>query len=181
MELVSMGWTSETHSRLSVSLCLEIVGKLRDDFAKKKMFFSHGSTRLVHYGDRLSDCAYLIDISEIADHENFITNEIQNFHSVEPDVLLFHKNKYIQNKVGTYLAGFPDLVVEIWSTSNGAAERKYKNLVYSSSPTTEHWYFEQNSDFVEMWLGKNKLGTAPISKKLTTQNGLELDISDILL
>lgn len=180
MELVSMGLTSDIHTNLNFILGNELGNKLRKFVFQKKAFFSQGTTRLAHYGKRLDLSSELIDIAKIANHADFTANHIHNYSAVEPDLLVFHKNEYIKNQSGTYFAGFPDLVVEIWSDSNDSMERKYKKAVYSSSPKTEHWYFEQGSDLVERWLGKTQLETLSIREKLTTQNGLELDISDFV-
>lgn len=178
MELISIGWGSQAHTRLGLALIHEIMCKLREDFAKDRVFLSYGNTRLVHYNDHFLNGGILIDLSEIADQADFVANHIFNYNSVEPDILLFHKNKYIKNETGAYLAGLPDLVVEIWSQMNQPYERTAKQELYASSPITEHWYIEEDSDLVERWLGKKRLPDATTRKKLTTQNGLELDISD---
>jgi len=180
MDVVLADYPSRIHGEWCLFLGMEIMNVLRKDILQDKAFFSPGSTRLVHYGNRFEMLGELVDISQIIDCENFAAHEIHNFNSVEPDILLFHKNPYIQNDVGTYFAGFPDLLVEVWSNSNGAEERKSKLNLYSSAPTTEHWYIEEDSDKVERWLGKTQLEPLSAKNKLVTQNGLELDISKFM-
>ena len=46
MDIVSMGWTSETHTILSGIIGTEIWQILRNDIINRRSFFSQGSTRL---------------------------------------------------------------------------------------------------------------------------------------
>jgi Uma2 family endonuclease len=99
---------------------------------------------------------------------------------VEPDFMLFDKNAYIENNISggvrTRIAGFPDLVIEIWSEANLIEERKFKKILYSTSPVTEHWYIEQDSNKVECFLGGNDLPPQSLKNILRTQDGVEFDL-----
>ncbi|MCL1997659.1 MAG: Uma2 family endonuclease [Turicibacter sp.] len=173
MEIMQMGWTSKNHTNLSEYLTHEIFTKVRKHISNGKGFFSSGSTRLVHYGDKFSNLATLVDVAK------FDVADIHDLPSIEPDILLFQANAFVANENGTLFAGFPDLIVEVWSKSNTKEERDWKHILYSTAPATEHWYLEQNSRIVERWLGNLQLENLYLDKKLTTNNGLVLDISDI--
>lgn len=49
---------------------------------------------------------------------------------VQPDLVIFHKQPYIENYNETKTAGFPDLVVEVWSEGNSKQERDEKFNLY---------------------------------------------------
>ena len=91
--------------------------------------------------------------------------------------MIFAKNKYTLNEKRNRIAGQPILVVEVWSDSNTQQERTFKRYLYSTSPITEHWYIEQNSDTVECYLGETQLKEQNLNFPLKTNLGLELDLS----
>ena len=70
--------------------------------------------------------------------ENFINNDIDDLDYVQPDLMLFKKNKFVEDSKGIKTAGYPDLIVEVWSGANSIAHRETKKLLYSTSPVTEH-------------------------------------------
>ncbi|MCL1988070.1 MAG: Uma2 family endonuclease [Firmicutes bacterium] len=173
MEVIQMGWTSREHTNISEYLTNEIFSKVRKYISSGTGFFSSGSTRLVHYGEKFSHLATLVDLAK------FDIDDIGYLSSVEPDILLFQANKFVVSENGTLFAGFPDLIVEVWSKSNTKEERDWKKMLYSSSPITEHWYLQQNSRVVERWIGNSQLSNLYVDEKMVTNNGLILDISDI--
>jgi len=181
MEYVSMGWVSERHTKLGNFLANELFNQIRKNVFDEKYFFSQGTTRLVYDGERYSGFERLVDVAKIADVAAFAADGIYTLHSVEPDVMLFVENPYLKNRHGSYLAGCPDLVIEIWSESNSLEERNFKHRLYATSPATEHWYLAQDSEIIERWLGNNPLPTATLREKMHTQQGLTIDISDIKL
>ncbi|MCL1998798.1 MAG: Uma2 family endonuclease [Turicibacter sp.] len=179
MNILTMSWTSERHTNLNTFLSGEFLRHIRDKIVSKHSFLSQGTTRLVHYGEKFSSLCSLIDVSSVEDVEEFTQTTIHEFHSVEPDLLLFERPNFLLNKSGNLIAGLPSLVVEIWSTSNSQDERAFKRNLYASSPTTEHWYLSQNDNKIERWLGKNQLTDLDISEILETQTGLRVDIRDL--
>jgi len=133
---------------------------------------------LVHYGHRHRSpySLRLVNISELCNPD-----VIDDLYHIEPDFMLFYKNEFLWNKRETKIAGYPDLVVEIWSSSNTQIDREEKFLIYSSSEKTEHWYIEQDSNEIQCYLGKDKLDGQSLSQVLKTQNGLEFDLRSLSL
>ena len=136
---------------------------------------------LVYWGKRAEmDTLSLVDISQIEDIEYFKEETMTILRRVEPDFMLFDKNAYIENdtknKNRTKVAGFPDLVIEVWSEENKPADREFKKFLYSTSPVTEHWYIEQDSNDVECLIGQNILPPQTLKKLLRTQSGIEIDL-----
>ena len=103
-------------------------------------------------------------------------------HKVQPDFFMFtYDNPYIKNRSETRIAGRPDLIVEVWSEGNLSLERERKFMLYSSSPVTEHWYIEQDSNDVACFLGKEKLSDQNLLHVLKTHKGLEIDLTHLAL
>ncbi|MCL1998803.1 MAG: Uma2 family endonuclease [Turicibacter sp.] len=177
LDTLKMSWTSKQHTKLGIHLTTEIVNRLKNLLTQDLGFFSAGTTRLVHYGARWSEQARLVNIAEIADFSRFSAEILPELHSVEPDLLLFDNTTYITNINGSKIAGFPTLVVEIWSESNSTEERIFKQNLYSSAADTEHWYIAQDSLVVEKWCGTERLPDAALDSPLRTCTGLEIDIS----
>ncbi|MCL1986399.1 MAG: hypothetical protein FWG64_00280, partial [Firmicutes bacterium] len=59
--------------------------------------------------------------------------------------------------------------------------RNFKFTIYSSSPTTEHWYLEQDSNIVECYLGQTQLPKQDISQTLVTTRNLQFDLTYLAL
>ncbi|MCL1986502.1 MAG: Uma2 family endonuclease [Firmicutes bacterium] len=100
---------------------------------------------------------------------------------VQPDYMIFHHNKHQQHS-GTYkIAGCPDLIIEVWSKSNSAEDRKILNYLYSTSEITEFWQLEQQSNEVHCSIGTNALPMQSLRQPLRTQSGLEIDLRSVAL
>ncbi|MCL1997983.1 MAG: Uma2 family endonuclease [Turicibacter sp.] len=173
MEVLRMGYTTGRHSQLGGILLSELWNLLRKGILGNKTFISQGTTRLCYEGERFTPFVNLINVSETP------SVDFLKYDSVEPDLFLFHRQPYVRDGTGRHFAGNPDLIIEIWSESNREEERSWKKLLYSTAADTEHWYFEQNSDVVERWIGKTQLSSVTYKEKLQTVSGLELDISDV--
>ena len=126
---------------------------------------------LVYYGKKWDPSSELIDINIIEDIEI-----LNYFDYVQPDFFIFEKNDYIINQQDTRIAGYPDLIVEVWSINNLAVEREFKKALYASSDRTEHWYLEQNSNKIQCFLGKKKIEEQNLTEILKTINGITFDL-----
>ncbi|MCL1988790.1 MAG: Uma2 family endonuclease [Firmicutes bacterium] len=163
--------TTHVHGDLVGRIYIELGNLLRNLMNTKEVLLRSETGALVHWGKKYVENVSLVDIS------NFDPKVITTLGTVEPDLMLFHKNPYI--RADARVAGFPDLVVEVWSESNDLAEHNMKHQLYSTSHTTEHWYIEQNSTEMECWIGKNRQPNKDLTKPLVTVGGLPIDISDI--
>jgi len=143
----------------------------RDEIIRK------GDCDLAYFGSR-QDYGHLVDLDEFDEAKlaEFQENTMNNLSIVLPDLLFFKQNRRIYNKNETRIAGFPDLVIEIWSESNTHKEIEFKKSLYSTGATTEHWYIQQDSDVVERFHGDKKLADLSLAEPLITAGGLELDL-----
>ena len=160
----------------------EIVGKLFGLVEQRRdIRIWHENYPLVYWGKRTEpDTLALIDISQIEDMQAFRENVMNILRRVEPDFMLFDRNAYVENSAAdknrSRVAGFPDLIIEIWSEENTKADREFKKFLYATSPVTEHWYIEQESNEVECYLGERTLPKQYLTDILRTQNGIEIDL-----
>ena len=138
---------------------------------------------LAHWGSKkiLNDNCQLVDINKIDDLDYFRKRTLNQLEYVQPDFMLFEKNKQITNEFETITAGFPDLVIEIWSDSNSEAEKEFKFNLYASGLTCEHWYITQDSNRVECFLGQNQLKEQNLTNILTTNDGIKFDLHRIAI
>ena len=137
---------------------------------------------LVYCGKRNNlETVKLVDIDKLTNIEYFKEVDIYLFSYVEPDFMMFYKNKFIENERGTRTAGFPDLVIEVWSDGNEDDEKIFKKFLYSTSPLTEHWYVRQDSNDVECYIGKTSLKVQSLKNVLRMQNGIEFDLRDMAI
>ena len=165
--------TTGRHSRLLMTISSAVVDLLR----KKEAYAVQEECALVHWGYKgKSDFKELVKISDIEDTESFIETVIDELDYIQPDFLLFKNNPYLYNENETKIAGCPDLIVEVWSKGNIKAERDFKLDLYSSSPITEHWYIEQDSNEVVCCFGRDKLESQSLSNILETRGGLKFDL-----
>lgn len=122
----------------------------------------------------------LINVSHLTENEKqklqFIMGKLGY---KEPDILVFHEQIYLNNRKNTRKAGCPDLIIEVWSDMNDEAHRQEKFQIYASSPVTEHWYMEQESDIIKCYIGERRLPDQHLKNLLTTQNGLQFDLRDV--
>ena len=169
---MEMGTTAR-HNEIITALLRKILNFV--DGGESKLF--HENYSLVYWGKRTElDSLELVDIKNIKDTEHFKENVMNELRRIEPDFMLFDKNGYIENKKRTRIAGFPDLVIEVWSEGNSEAEQELKKFLYSTSPATEHWYIEQDSNDVECFMGDEVLPRQSLKDILLTQNGVEFDL-----
>lgn len=134
--------TSFRHNEIITELLIAIANLIKQ---RREIRIWHENCSLVYSGKRAElDTLSLIDAKQIKDVKRFRENAMGELRRVEPDFMLFDKNAYIENningKMRTRVAGFPDLVIEIWSEANSIEERSFKRFLYSTSPVTEHWY-----------------------------------------
>ena len=150
-------------------------------FAKKLEHFSE-SASLVYWGKKkVPKSCELVDISAISDIEDFTKSTINMLGLVTPDYMHFNSNKFIVNDNETIIAGFPNLIVEIWSKSNVDFDRDFLKYLYSTSDTTEHWYIDQDSNIVECWHGTERIKDQNLAHILRTQDNVEFDLRYLAL
>ena len=166
-QLLRMG-TYPRHNHLVSSFFVE-VGHL---FKKKKVYPLQENCFLVHFGKKYSGEERLVDASAVPD-----LTVLDELEVVQPDFLLFQRNKFVQTSSTLRTAGIPDLVVEVWSKSNDKYEREMKFRIYSSSPMCEHWYLTQDSNVVECFKGTCALPSQDLSRVLKSTGGLEFDLT----
>lgn len=166
--------TTSRHNQLINTFIGDVLSLIR----KKEIYALQSDCALVHWGfkSRADDFKYLVDIDNICDVDDFIKTTINDLDFVQPDFMMFKKNKYLCNERETRTAGCPDLIIEVWSKDNSKAERNFKTDLYSSSPAVEHWYIEQDSNEVICYLGKDGLKNQYLTDILVTLGGLEFDL-----
>ena len=162
---------------------LELVGAFNRTFTSKELrnkgytIFSESAALVYNGHRRIPHSLALIDINSV-----HTLDLLDDLYFIEPDFMLFHKNDYLWNKRETKLAGYPDLVVEVWSEGNSAIDREEKFLIYSNSNRkTEHWYIVQNSNQVECFIGDKKLENQSLTSVLRTIGGIEFDLTNLAL
>jgi len=169
---MEMGTTAR-HNEIITALLRKILNFV--DGGESKLF--HENYSLVYWGKRTEpDCLELVDIKNIKNTEHFKETVMNELRRIEPDFMLFDKNGYIENKKRTRIAGFPDLVIEVWSDGNSDIEQELKKFLYSTSPSTEHWYIRQDSNEIECFIGSEILQAQFLNNILRTQNGVEFDL-----
>ena len=165
--------TTVRHNKITTTLSSAVIDLLR----KKEILALQEECALVHWGFKSKqDFKALVDINAIVDVEEFKKYTIYELDFVQPDFFVFKKNKYLCNERETRIAGYPDLIVEVWSESNTQAEKDFKLALYSSSPTTEHWYIEQDRNEVVCYLGGTRIENQYLTDKLVTCSGLKFDL-----
>ncbi|MCL2016346.1 MAG: Uma2 family endonuclease [Defluviitaleaceae bacterium] len=131
---------------------------------------------LVYLGNRIEG-GFLADLETSA--ENYSSDVLNMMSVVIPDLMIFKKNPFLYNNTGVRVIGCPDLIVEVWSESNKLGEIQFKQQLYSTSNKTEFWQIYQDSDTITVTIGNQKLPTKSLKSKLTTQNGLEIDLQNV--
>jgi len=165
--------TTIRHNKITTRLSIAMA-ELEE---KKEVLALQEECALVHWG-RKNEPGFkkLVDINDIDDIDEFRKFTIYELEFVKPDFLIFKKNKYLCNEKETRTAGYPDLIVEVWSESNEKSEKYFKLGLYSTSPVTEHWYIEQDSNEVICYLGDKRIDNQSLKDILRTQDGLEFDL-----
>lgn len=162
---------------------IDLLRKIGDECVylrkKYKMQTYQENAALVYLGHRVKDISAL----SLIDIDNFDTSLcIDNLNYVQPDFIIFKNNKYLWNNQETRLAGCPDLIIEIWSDSDYPVDRDVKYRIYSNSNNkTEHWYINQYENEVQCFSGTHELVTQSLKAILTTQDGLEFDLTEFSL
>ena len=179
MEAFNMAVT-DRHTELSYAMAREFLVRYEKELLEKKVRFMGENSALVYYGVyKESLPSELVNIKEVTDVEEFTRYTINDLEYVQPDITIFTTNSYLLNEQRTKTAGYPNLVVEIWSRSNHPRLRNMKIELYSTSPVTEHWYIEQNSNAVERYFGKEKLIDLCLTKPLETKCGIVFDLTKL--
>ena len=165
--------------------------KILNEFVSKRENVNRGDNidiftsdcALAHWGSKRksNDICKLVDIDLIEDKEYFKKRTINQLEYVQPDYMLFKNNISLVNEFETITAGFPDLVIEIWSDSNSEAEKEFKFNLYSSGSTCEHWYITQDSNKVDCFLGQNQLKEQNLTDILVTNDGIKFDLHRIAI
>ena len=165
--------TTSHHNKLINTFIGDVLNLIR----KKEIYALQSDCALVHWGSKKEpDFISLVNIKEIEDIDRFKSITINELYYVQPDFMLFKNNPYISNERETRTAGCPDLIVEIWSENNLNFEREFKLDLYSSSPITEHWYIEQDSNEVICYFGSDKIETQSLTNVLVTRGGIKFDL-----
>ena len=164
--------TTERHNKFTGTIFGRILGLLESN--EIRAWNTEGA--LVYLGTRKEN-----GYRALVDVENFNKRSINELEYIQPDFMLFQKNKCYANKSGTRIAGFPDLVVEIWSTGNDSRERMFKKDLYSTSELTEQWYINQNSNIVECYMGGKKTDDKCLTEVLVSKHGIEFDLRYLAL
>ena len=123
----------------------------------------------------------MVDVENPERKNIFKESVINELSYVQPNFMLFQRNKYIENQWLTRTAGSPDLIIEIWSDGDTNEDKSFKKFLYSTSDKTEHWYIEQDSNEVICFLGQNVLPSQSLLNTLRTHNGIELDLRRIAM
>jgi len=143
----------------------------------KELLVIPDSCSLVYSGEKIEpDLINLIDVVTIENVEYFKEHIINNLKYTQPDFMLFKNNKYIKNDKETRIVGCPDFIVEVWSEDNSAKDRAFKKYLYSTSPITEHWYIEQDSNTIECYYGKERIKDKNLADVLVTRSGIKFDL-----
>jgi len=165
--------TKIRHNRIVTFLIGELINLIK----KKEVNVLHEECSLVYWGKKSEPTSLsLINISEIENIDEFKEEIMDDLYYVQPDFMMFKDNPYLENKRQTRTAGCPDLIVEIWSKGNTRDDRAFLQNLYATSPVTEHWYIEQDSNEVICYLGRNKLENQSLSDILVTRSGLKFDL-----
>jgi Uma2 family endonuclease len=165
--------TTGRHNRITGT----IFGRILDLLEKNEVYALHEEGALVHWGKKnKNDLIALVDVKDIHDVEDFTQITINELDYVQPDFFLFKENPYLHNERETKVAGFPDLIVEVWSKDNTKFDRELKLNLYSSSPITEHWYIEQDANEVICYFGRDRIKNQSLTDILVTRGGLEFDL-----
>ena len=162
------------------NLLSEIDYNLNSFRKNNKCLLSRESVSLAHYGSDISQHEYsmleLIDIEAIADIDYFRARVLNDLYVVEPDIMLFTTNKFIENVTETRVVGFPNLIVEVWSDSNKPFGKQKKFDIYKTGFGTEHWYMEQNSNVIRCFFEKKELKEQYLTNILRTVENIEIDL-----
>ena len=168
--LIEMSTTGR-HNKITSSLFGNIFNLVRNN----EVHALQEQCSVVYWGSKTKDSS-LVNINDIEDITEFKDFIIYELDYVQPDFLLFKDNKYITDSRDLRTAGQPDLIVEVWSKSNTANDRKFLQDLYAASAVTEFWQIEQHSNKIKCSLGKLELKEQSLKDILRTQKGLIFDL-----
>ena len=171
--IMEMGSTAR-HRRL-----LEYAAKsINGLFERKELIHFSESASLVYTGNKKHpESCSLIDLKSIDNKSEFMEEILNDLELVTPDYMHFVKdNDFLINKNETRVVGKPDLIIEVWSKSNGLYDREFIKYLYAASSITEHWYIEQHSNIVECWVGDKRTEDKNLSDALKTKDNIEFDL-----
>jgi len=167
---LEMSTPKERHSLLATELLLLLYLQLKD----RLPYLRKEDRGLLYERDFADSARYnLLDAAPLKGADLRHLNDLS---AVNPDIILFDKNPYVLAPDQTKIAGFPDLIVEIWSKGNPKQERAFKQALYSTGTTTEHWYFTQNSNSVTCFFAAKKLKNQSLKQPLQTLGGVTVDL-----
>ena len=165
--------TTARHNKITSTLISSVIELLR----KKEAHALSEECSLVYWGRNTEPSTVsLVNINEIDDVMKFKNNIMDDLYYVQPDIMIFKKNPYIENNRQTRTAGQPDLIVEVWSENNLQSEKEFKRYLYSTSDITEHWYIEQDSNEVICFFGRERTENQSLTDILKTRSGLTFDL-----
>jgi len=165
--------TTSRHNKIITTLISSVIELLR----RREAHALSEECSLVYWGKNTEPTSVsLVNTDDIEDIQKFKESTIEDLYYVQPDIMIFKANPYIENKRQTKTAGQPDLIVEVWSDGNPKNERDFKKYLYSTSSVTEHWYIEQDSNEVACYFGNDRIGSQLLSNILLTRSGLEFDL-----
>ncbi|MCL1988987.1 MAG: hypothetical protein FWG64_13605 [Firmicutes bacterium] len=168
--------TPPRHALLNGKLSSTVIDKFEEEINQGTK--NYGSSNIcLTYFDETIEGASLVDLSQLDDIDYFIENEISDLHYVMPDIFLFDKQPFVTNKTGVKIAGFPDLIIEIWSPGNSKTHREFLHNLYQTSPVTEIWHLTLNSNIVHRWLGKKRLEDTTLLEIMESRTGLKFDLT----
>ena len=170
--IFEMGTTAR-HGRLLNYLIKSTI----DLFERKELINFSESSSLVYYGNKKEiDLCELVNLNEVQNIQKFREDIMAELNVVTPDYMHFKDNEYLINKNETRVAGYPNLVVEVWSDDNSPKDRAFKKHLYSTGSTTEQWYIEQDSNIVECYYGPEKIENKNLADILVSRDGVEFDL-----
>jgi len=165
--------TTARHNKIITTLMSSFIDLLR----KKEAHALSEECSLVYWGQNAEPTTVsLVNINEIENMKKFKESIIEDLYYVQPDIMLFKSNPYVENTRQTRTAGQPDLVIEVWSDGNQKSEKDFKKFLYSTSNITEHWYIEQDSNEVSCHFGREKTENKSLTDILFTRDGLKFDL-----
>ncbi|MCL1999109.1 MAG: Uma2 family endonuclease [Turicibacter sp.] len=172
---------TERHINLTGFLEHRFITILEEEILTGKTTLGSEEMSLVCWDKYFTDNAHLVDLTRLDDVHKFTTSIIDDLDFVQPDLLLFRENPVLKNPYKTRFAGYPDLIVEIFTFKDSEAEQAAKHILYATSPITEHWYLTQDTNAVERWVGDKRLDDLTLKEPLITQNGIEIDLTRLAL
>ena len=168
--------TTNRHGDLVGTIYAELLYAFRKPLRSFNSLLRIEEGALVHWGEKSSGLIKLVDVAKL---EN--VDEINHLEWVQPDIMFFHQNKYLQNERKNKIAGYPDLIVEVWSEGNNNYHIDMKRQLYKTSTATEQWYMYQDKNEIERYIGSNRIKSLDLTEILHTESGISIDLRDLAL